>query len=406
MITVAEAKARILKDLSPVGSETVPLAQGFGRVLAEPVAARLTRPARDTSAMDGYAVRAADLTGGTIELREVDHIPAGRVSSRTLQAGECARIFTGGWLPPGADTILIQEDAGRRESPEGVSIQVKQAPDAGAYVRPAGFDFAEGDTLAKPGERLTSRKIGLIAAGNVPWLVVRRRPRIAILATGDEIVLPGEAMQEGQIAGSGSHAMAGLVHACGGEPVMLGVAPDEPGALAEAAGQAKGCDFLVTIGGASVGDYDLVHDVLGDGGLSIDFQKIAMRPGKPLMFGASGDVRLLGLPGNPVSSYVCALLFLRPALLALAGCPQDDLVRTLPCAAELPANGAREHYMRARLTNGADGPAIEPFGDQDSSLVSVLAEADGLIVRPVGAGPVPAGTPVPVILFETGPANL
>lgn len=402
MISVAEAKARLLDGLAPVGAETVPLAQALGRVLAEPVAARLTRPERDTSAMDGYAVRSADIAAGLGVLREIERIPAGTVPKNPVKTGQCARIFTGGWLPEGADTILIQEEAER----DGAQIALKQPPAPGAYVRRAGIDFAQGDVLAKPGERLDARRIGLIAAANVPWLSVRRRPRIAILSTGDEIVLPGDPVRPGQIVGSGSHALAGLVQACGGEPVMLAIAPDEPRALAAAANQARGCDLLVTIGGASVGDYDLVHDVLGDGGLTIEFQKIAMRPGKPLMFGRFGDVRLLGLPGNPVSSYVCSILFLRPALLALLGCAQDTTLSTLPCGTALDANGRREHYMRARLTAGEDGPGIEPFDAQDSSLVSILAKADGLILRPVDAPPIPAGTPVPVLLFRDAPVDL
>ena len=406
MITVAEAKARILDNLETVGGETVSLADALGRVLAEDVTARLTRPERDTSAMDGYALRAADLDAGTTELIEVDHIPAGKVSERALAPGECARIFTGGWLPEGADTILIQEDAERDESGGPARITVKERPEAGNHVRRAGQDFAAGEVLAKRGTRLNARAIGLIAGGNVPWVNVRRRPRIAILATGDEIVQPGEPLAPGQIAGSGGPAMAALVRQCGGEPMQLAIARDEPEALARAANQARGCDFLVTIGGASVGEYDLVRDVLGDGGQDIAFHKIAMRPGKPLMFGAFRGVRLLGLPGNPVSSYVCSLLFLRPAIQALLGCPQDSPPRTLPCAADLAANGPREHYMRARLIVRDGQEAALPFEAQDSSLVSVLAGADGLLVRPVGAPPAPAGTPVPFIAFPAGPGDL
>lgn len=407
MISVAEAKRRLLNGLSPVGSETVSINQATGRVLAEAVTARLTRPSADLSAMDGYAVRSADLDGGAVALSEVDHVPAGSVPRKALEAGECARIFTGAHLPPGADAILIQEDAERREAGGGVvHIQTSSRVEPGTYVRARGMDFSLDAPLLEAGCRLTGRHIGLLAAANVPWVAVRRKPRIAVLATGDEIVLPGEPLADGQIVGSASHSLESLITSCGGDAVVLGVARDEPGSLAMAAENAAGCDFLVTIGGASVGEYDLVHDVLGADGATIDFQKIAMRPGKPLMFGTSGDVRLLGLPGNPVSAYLCALLFLRPALESLLGCPQDERLINMPAAFALPKNGFREHYMRARFEPRGGNMVVAPFDDQDSSLVATLARADGLLVRPVNAPPVDAGEPVPVLPFRDGPADL
>jgi len=406
VITVADAKHRLLSGLSPVGSEIVEIGQAGGRILAGPVIAQLTRPAADTSAMDGYAVRSADLCGDKVELREIDHIPAGQLSQRTLAEGDCARIFTGAQLPDGSDSILIQEDADRRDGSSGTQIVTVSTVNAGEFVRRKGMDFSVGDALIEPGRRLTARDVGLLAAANIPWVTVRRKPRIAILATGDEIVLPGEPVGPGQIVGSAGHALASMVTSCGGEPLLLGVARDEPNALARAASNAHGCDFLVTIGGASVGDYDLVHDVLGAEGSTIEFQKIAMRPGKPLMFGTSGTVRLLGLPGNPVSSYVCGLLFLRPAMNVLQNCPQDDELIHMPTLEPLVQNGVREHYMRARtkLING--DPHIVPFGDQDSSLVATLARADGLIVRPANAPAAAAGDTVPVVPFRDGPADL
>ncbi len=406
MISVAEAKHRLLDGLSPVGSETVSLSQATGRVLAEPVTARLTRPSADTSAMDGYAVRSADLASLGADLKEVEHLPAGSVSQVDLEPGTCARIFTGAHLPAGADAILIQEDAERRETEDGVRVLAKTSIEPRTYVRAKGMDFSAGQPLIEAGCRLTGRDVGLLAAANIPWVSVRRKPRIALLATGDEIVMPGEPLAEGQIIGSASHSLESMVSSCGGDALVLGVARDEPGALAKAAENAAGCDFLVTIGGASVGDYDLVHDVLGADGAGIDFQKIAMRPGKPLMFGTSGAVRLLGLPGNPVSAYLCGLLFLRPALFALLGCPQDERFINMPAAFSLPKNGIREHYMRATFERRDGVMVVAPFDDQDSSLVATLARADGLVVRPVNAPAVEAGEPVPVLPFQDGPANL
>lgn len=402
MISVAEAKQRVLADLRPGPVETVSLTEALGRVLAEPIHARHTRPAADTSAMDGYAVRAGDPG----PLTEIEQIPAGQVPTKTLGSGECSRIFTGAYLPEGADAILIQEDAVRDVSGDQPLVTPTESVMPGAFVRQAGRDFSEGQTLLGSGKRLGARDIALLASANRPWVTVRRRPRIAILATGDEIVFPGEPVGPGQIVGAGSHSLAALVKACGGDPVILGVAPDKPEALELAGENARGCDFLVTIGGASVGDYDLVHDVLGKGGLNIDFQKIAMRPGKPLMFGSAGDVRLLGLPGNPVSSYVCGLLFLRPAIDALLGCPQDGITRSIPTHDTLPANGPREHYMRARTVRTDDGVSVQAFEDQDSSLVKFLAQADVLIVRPVGAPAVDPGGLVPVVELPAGPTNL
>lgn len=406
MISVGEAKQLLLNGLRPVGTETISIDQAAGRVLADSVFARLTRPDADISAMDGYAVRSEDLPGSATELREVDQVPAGSVSQKSLGKGECARIFTGAHLPAGADAILIQEEADRHETDDGVRIVTTDAVQAGAYVRQRGMDFSAGEQLLQPDHRLTARDVGLLAAANVPWISVRRKPRIAILATGDEIVLPGETIGLGQIVGSAGHALSALIDTCGGQPVLLGVAKDDPDALSSAAANAESCDFLVTIGGASVGDYDLIHDVLGARGTDIKFHKIAMRPGKPLMFGASGSVRLLGLPGNPVSSYLCALLFLRPAINALLNCPQDDELINMPTVDKLQANGPREHYMRSRVEYHDGTACIKSFDDQDSSLVATLARADGLIVRPVNAAPVQAGDLVPVLLFRDSPASL
>ena len=313
MLSVADARRRILDALAPIGAETVPIGSALGRILAEDVVARLTQPPAAVSAMDGYAVRGADVAKAPVVLHQIGAIPAGATFAGAIGPGECTRIFTGAVLPAGADTIVIQEDT----TAAGKQITVLEATPTGRYVRPAGLDFKTGDANLKAGERITVRKLGLAAAMNHPWLRVIRRPRVAILATGDEIVMPGDPVGPGQIVSSNGLALAAFVTACGGEPIQLGIAPDRVDALQTMAAAADGADLLVTSGGASVGEHDLVRTALQDRGLALDFWQIAMRPGKPLMFGKVGKTPLLGLPGNPVSSLVCSLVFLRPALLRL-----------------------------------------------------------------------------------------
>ncbi len=408
MLTVLEARDRILAGLAPVAAETVSVLAGHGRVLAQDVPARLDQPFADLSAMDGFAVRAADAAEAGRRLRVVGAVPAGSDHPHPLGPGDCVRIFTGAPLPQGADAILIQEDAEDLDA-DGAAIRVTAPVSQGLYVRPRGLDFARGDRLLAAGRRLTARDIGLAAAADHPFLSVRRRPRVALLATGDEIVLPGQPRGPQQIVSSNAFALAGLVRAVGGEPVILDIAPDRPDRLAGLAGSDHGADLLVTTGGASVGAYDLVHGLLGgadaaadaDAGTAVDFWKIAMRPGKPLIWGRLAGVPVLGLPGNPVSALVCGLLFLVPALAALLGQDVPTAPRMARTSTALPKNGGREDYMRATLAWAqADGlPVVTAFDRQDSSMLATLAAADALVIRPVGADPVPAGGIVPVLIF-------
>ncbi|MFO1059609.1 MAG: gephyrin-like molybdotransferase Glp [Dongiaceae bacterium] len=394
MISVEDARSRILGALQPLGSEVVALAAAHGRVLAEDVAARLTQPPAAVSAMDGYAVRGADLGTIPARLRVVGQVAAGSGDPGTVGPGEAARIFTGAALPAGADTIVIQEDADRA----GDWVSVREATATGAYVRRAGLDFAAGELGLGRGRLLTARDIGLAAAMNWPWLRVTRRPRVAILATGDEVVMPGEPIAAGQIVSSNALALAAFVAACGGEPLNLGVVGDDRAAIAAMAAAARGADLLVTTGGASVGEHDLVQAALGDQGLELDFWKIAMRPGKPLLFGRLGGTPVLGLPGNPVSALVCAAIFLRPALQRLLGRPAGaEPAQHARLGAPLPANDRRQDYLRARLGH-EDGAAVATaFPVQDSSMVSRLAWADCLIVRPPLAPALAAGATVEIL---------
>jgi len=389
MLSVAEARARILGGLRPVAAETVALAQAAGRVLARPVTARLTQPPAAVSAMDGYAVRAADATLGA-RLAVVGAAPAGHPFAGAFGPGQAVRIFTGGYVPEGADAILLQEDATAADG----QVQVNEAVTAGRWVRPAGLDFALGEALLAPGRRLRARDIGLAAAANHPWLAVHRRPRIGILATGDEIALPGDPLPAGGIVSSNAHALAALVHAAGAEAVVLPIAPDDADAIAALAAGARGCDLLVTTGGASVGEHDLVQRALQPGGFTLDFWKIAMRPGKPLIWGMLGDVPLLGLPGNPVSALVCGVVFLLPALAVLGGLPAGETATEAAVAgADLPANDQREDYLRCHLESGV----ATPFPRQDSSMLKTLARADALLIRAPHAPAVARGTPVRII---------
>jgi molybdopterin molybdotransferase len=389
MISVEEALRRITSAFRPLAVETVGLGEALGRVLAEDVVARVTQPPAAVSAMDGYAVRAADVAEVPAVLTEVGEVPAGGAYEGTLAGGQTVRIFTGAPLPDGADAIVIQEDT----EAEGERITVKQSAAAGTYVRPAGLDFRTGEVGIAAGRQLGARDVGLSAAMNVPWLRVRRRPRVAILSTGDELVMPGESIGPNQLVGSS-----------GGAPVNLGIARDSRESLVSLAAGARGADLLVTTGGASVGKHDIVREALDDSGLELDFWKIAMRPGKPLMFGHLGEIPLLGLPGNPVSSLVCALLYLRPAIDVMLGrSPEARPSETAVLGAALNANDRRQDYMRARLSFDAQGRRVATaFERQDSSMFATLAHADCLIVRPPLAPPAAAGETVEIVPFSAG----
>jgi molybdopterin molybdotransferase len=398
MITVEEARARILADLSPAPAEIVALADAWGRVTAVPVIARLTQPPADVSAMDGYALRAADGTLGAV-LGVIGSAPAGHPFAGAVGPGQAVRLFTGSVVPQGADAILLQEDA----TAAGTEVRVNEAVRAGRHIRRAGQDFAAGDTVVPAGRRLTARDIGLAAAANHPWLTAHRRPRVAILATGDEIAMPGEPIPSGGIVSSNSHALAALVRASGGEPVVLPVAADTREAVAAVADAVHGMDMLVTTGGASVGDHDLVIEGLRTRGLKLDFWQIAMRPGKPLLFGRLGAVPVLGLPGNPVSAMVCAILFLLPALSRLSGLPAAP-PPTVPAIAGAPlrANDRRADHLRATIATDPQGRIVAtPFPVQDSAMLRRLAHADALILRAPNAPAVPEGSEVTVIRLDS-----
>ncbi|HJS33509.1 MAG TPA: gephyrin-like molybdotransferase Glp [Alphaproteobacteria bacterium] len=397
MISVEEAKRRILAAFSPLAPETVALIDALGRVLAEDVVARVTQPPVAVSAMDGYAVRAADVIKVPVTLRQIGVAPAGAAFAGTVGPGECVRIFTGGPVPAGADAIVIQEDA----AADGERIAIRASAAAGNYIRPAGLDFRTGEIGLRAGRALSARDVGFAAAMNRPWLKVRRRPRVAIVSTGDEIVLPGDPLGPSQIVSSNGPALAAFVRACGGEPIHLGVVPDSLDAIKAVADGARGADLLVTSGGVSVGEHDLVRPALETRGLAVDFWQIAMRPGKPLMFGHIGPTAVLGLPGNPVSSLVCALIFLEPALAMMLGRADiDGQDATATLGADLPANDRRQDYLRATLSRDAAGRLVAtPFPKQDSSMLSLLAKADCLVLRPPHAPAAKAGASVEIIEF-------
>lgn len=371
----------VLEGIAPLPAERFALDECWHRVLAQDVTALRTQPPQDMSAMDGYAVRAADAVLGA-KLRVIGEVAAGKPFDRTLGAGDAARIFTGGVVPDGADAIVIQEDATR----DGEVVTVNEAAKPGRHVRKAGIDFRQGETLLRKGHRLFDRDLAVIASMNHPSLEVHRRPRIALLATGDELVMPGSTPGPGQIVYSNGFALRALMRAEGAEVIDLGVAPDrldETAAAIRRAIDAK-ADVLVTTGGASVGDHDLVQAALKAEGVTMAFWQIAMRPGKPMMSGRRGALSVLGLPGNPVSSYVCATLFAVPLIRALSG--RSD-VRHTPQAAtlggDLRANDHRQDYLRAKLSTGPDGALIATaLSNQDSSLTSVLSAGEALIVRP------------------------
>jgi molybdopterin molybdotransferase len=396
MIPLAEARERILAGLAPTPAETVGLASAAGRVLARPVLARLTQPPADVSAMDGYAVRAADAVLGA-RLRVVGAAPAGHPFAGAVGPGEAVRIFTGGFVPEGADAILLQEDATAADG----AVQVNEAVALGRHIRRAGLDFAAGEEVLSAGRRLTARDIGLAAAANHPWLAVHRAPRIGILATGDEIALPGDPIPPGGIVSSNAHALAALVQAAGGVAEVLPIAADDVAEIAAVAAAARGMDLLVTTGGASVGDHDLVQAALGPEGFALDFWQVAMRPGKPLIWGRLGATPLLGLPGNPVSSLLCGVVFLLPALRRLTGLPAGPVPTVAAVTgAALAANDRRFDHLRASLETRADGALVATaFARQDSSMMQALARAEALILRPPHAPALPAGGAVEVIVL-------
>jgi molybdopterin molybdotransferase len=397
LLPVDEAVARFLSGAEPLAGETVALGRAHGRVLAADVAARLTQPPFPASAMDGYAVRAGEAQAGA-RLKLVGESRAGERFLGSLGPGETVRIFTGAPVPDGADTILIQENAER----EGDVIQVREPVQAGQFVRRAGLDFSAGHVLLNANSVLDARAIAIAASMGHAALPVRRKPRVAILSNGDELVPPGSTPGPDQIISSNGVGLAAFVVECGGEPFDLGIAPDRRESIGTAVERAVGADVLVVTGGASVGEHDLVQTALQEKGMALDFWKIAMRPGKPLMVGRLGAMRVLGLPGNPVSTFVCAHIFLKPLVRALLGLPVQTEIATARLAAPMKANDGRQDYVRARLSLIDGERAAIPFEVQDSSMLATFAAADALIVRPVHAPPAAAGEQVPILILQRG----
>ena len=392
LMPVADALSAVLAGAEPLPEEMVALDAAFHRVLARDVPALRTQPPQAMSAMDGYALRAADASAAGTRLAVIGEVAAGRPFEKTVGAGEAVRIFTGGVIPEGADAVVIQEDTVADDG----HVTTTEAARPGRHIRPAGIDFREGDVLLAAGIRLTDRDLSLAAGMNHPQLPVRRRPRVALLATGDELVMPGNIPGPGQIVYSNGYALRALARHEGAEVIDLGIAADTLQATVQGIRRAReaDADILVTTGGASVGDHDLVKRSLEAEGVAMAFWKIAMRPGKPMMHGRLGAMRVIGLPGNPVSSYVCAFLFLVPLIRALSGRSAVHHAReTALLGRDVGANDMREDYLRARLERRGDGALIAvPVDHQDSSLLGNLAAARALVIRPPFAPKALAGS--------------
>lgn len=392
MISVDEALSRLFSLCATLPPETVPLRRAAGRVLAMPVIATRDQPPFAASAMDGYAIRETDHITGA-RLRVIGEAAAGSGFSGKVRPDEAVRIFTGAPVPDGADRVVLQEDVTRT----GDRITLGERLEHGTNIRAAGQDFRAGDRIDAP-RWLTPADLALIAAMNVSGVRVTRRPVVALIATGNELVMPGEAPGPDQIIASNSFALSAMAEAVGAEVRMLPIARDTEASLRFTLDLAKDADLIVTIGGASVGDHDLVGQVTEGLGMERSFYKIAMRPGKPLMAGRLGSSVLLGLPGNPVSSVVCGHIFMLPMLRAMQGLPSEPAVtRRGILAAPVDANGPRAHYMRARIEHRDGAVALRPFARQDSALLTVLAEADALLIRPVGDVAREEGAPVDYI---------
>ncbi len=396
LISVAQALEQVLTHASPLPADEVPLEEADGGVLAYDLKALRTQPPADVSAMDGYAVRAADVAGAPARLHVIGEVTAGRPFNEKVGAGQAARIFTGGFMPEGADTVVIQEVTAR----DGDSVEIQKSTVKGRNVRSKGLDFRQGEVLLTKGHRLTPRDLALAAGMNHPMVPVHGRPKIAMFGTGDELVRPGREPGPGQIVYSNGYSLAALIRAEGAAVEDLGVVHDTLEATLTAIDDARDlpADILVTTGGASVGEYDLVQKAFAKQGMDLSFWKVAMRPGRPLMHGRLGGMHVLGLPGNPVSSYVCAFLFLVPLIRRLSG--RSDLVTPTEAAVlggDLPENDERADYLRAKLEAGPDGPVATAFPVQDSSMMAPLAKADCLLIREPHAPAAKAGSPCAIV---------
>jgi molybdopterin molybdotransferase len=400
MTPVKEALSRVLADMKRLSGETVPLQKAHGRVLAEDACATISYPPADQSSMDGYAVIALDTTNAPVSLRQIGISQAGDGFDGTVSSGETVRIFTGAPLPAGADASVMQENT----TADGDQITINEGVGAGNFIRLKGMDFNKGDCLLSAGTRITARGLGLLASANVAQVSVVRKPKIAYLATGDELVMPGETIGTDQIVSSNSVALEAYIKAFGGEPYSLGIARDTPESMREALGRIDDSDLLVTIGGASVGDYDLVRTVLGEEGLEMNFYRVAMRPGKPLIFGRIGGIPLLGLPGNPVSAGITSLLFLRPAIERMLGQePSTEMIMQAKLGCDLKENDKRQDYLRAELSRDTEGNLIAtPFLKQDSAMMANFTLAECLVIRSPNAPAAKAGDQVDVAMLGLG----
>ncbi|MER9680903.1 molybdopterin molybdotransferase MoeA [Mesorhizobium sp. M0184] len=399
LVPVAEALERLLDGAAALPGERVALLDAADRVLAEPVVALRTQPPFNASAMDGYAVRAADIASVPAKLSVVGMAPAGRGFAGTVQQRQAVRIFTGAPLPEGADTIVIQENV---RDLGGGSVEVTEPTVQGRNIRRLGLDFAKSDVLLPKGRLLDPAALSLAASANHPEVRVVKRPLVAIIATGDELLPPGSDLGPDQIISSNAYGVAAAAQSVGARALDLGIAPDRREAIAALVEKAvkAGANVIVTLGGASVGDHDFVHDVLTGQGMTLDFWKIAMRPGKPLMFGRLGDIRCIGLPGNPVASLVCTQLFLKPLLARLGGRAFQQDIRRARLGAAMPANDLRQDYVRAVVIDDAGTLVATPFGIQDSSMLKMLADANGLIVRAPFSPAAAAGSPCDVLMLR------
>jgi molybdopterin molybdotransferase len=391
LLSVADALERVLAHAAPLPAEDAPLAEAYGRVLVRDLKALRTQPPANVSAMDGYAVRAADVTHASVRLKVIGEVAAGRPFAQTVGPDQAARIFTGGVIPAGADTVVIQEFTKR----DGDWVDIQGPTARGRHIRVQGLDFKADDMLLPAGRRLSARDLALAAAMNHAHVPVHRRPKVAVFATGDELVPPGAQPEPGQIVSSNTFALTALARAEGAEVADLGIVGDRLDDTVAGVRRARelGADVLVTSGGASVGDYDLVQAALAAEGMELSFWKLALRPGRPLMNGRLGAMQALGVPGNPVSAFVCGFLFMVPLIRRLAG-RSDIAVQTEPAllGSDLPENDERADYLRATLKNGVEWPTATPFSVQDSSMMAPLAKADCLVIREPFSPPAKAGS--------------
>lgn len=397
LMPIAQALALVLKDAHPLGTEDVALADAFDRVLANDLPALRTQPPANVSAMDGYAVRAADAATVPVTLKVIGEVAAGHPYAGAVGAGQTVRIFTGGVIPNDSDAVVIQEDTQR----DGDTVTIREPVRLGRHIRRAGIDFKEGDVLLARGRRLGDRDLMVAASMNYPRVPVHRRPSLVLFGTGDELVPPGTPARPGEIVYSNGYGIAALASRAGASVTHAGIVADRMDDIVAAIRNARdgGANILVTTGGASVGDYDLVHRALAAEGMSLSFWKLALRPGKPMLHGRLGEMHVLGLPGNPVSAYVCSYLFLVPLIRKLSGFdPVEHVAEPAILGRDLPANDERAEYMRATLARNSDGVAVAtPLPVQDSSLMATLSRADCLVIRPPHAPAATAGSPCTIV---------